>query len=394
MENKYFARLSLLTASLIAVSSFFDPFVSYNGLSWHYLPVRAFIVFSFLALYFLSRKRKVPTLLSYDLFGYLLYFLAFYGMIYIGPSYTFCFMHCFIAVAINTQTTPKRFAFQWAIGCILCVLGHYFTPQPRVVVTGVNLKLLLCISALMSQLISGLIYIFVTRYRLKINELTEKYALIGKKSSFLIHEIRTPLSRVYSQTHQNESHELLQSINSQTNRILSLIDGVETLIYHPHRLKETFNHFSLQEIKRELLHDFSSYLQAMNIDFKFDIEDETIEVFGNRNLIYQMLKNIITNAIEAIGYQENTRPYIHLISKSIGDKTILIIKNSHSFIPKNSIRKIFEANFSTKPQPTNKGLGLTLAKSIVEVHKGRIQVNSHNDFTEFEITLNSLAMQV
>src|SRR5690606_6028724 len=277
MENKYFARLSLLTASLIAISTIFDPFVSYNGLSWHYLPVRAFIVLSFLALYFLSRKRRVPTLLSYDLFGYLLYFLAFYGMVYIGPIYTFCFMHCFIAVAINTQTTPKRFAVQVIIGFILCVLGHYLTPQPRVVLPDVNIKPLLCISALTSLFISVLIYVFVTRYRLKINELNEKYALIGKKSSFLIHEIRTPLSRVYNQTHQNESHELLQSINSQAKKILSLIDGVESLIYHPQKLNKTFDYFSLEEIKQELLHDFSSYLQAMNIDFKLDFEDESTE---------------------------------------------------------------------------------------------------------------------
>lgn len=388
MENTYFARVCLIAAFLIGLLTFVDFKISYFELQWHYYLVRPFIIISFFLLSYQAKKTKNIPLYYYDIFSFLLYSLAFYGIVYIAPAYTFCFMHVFIAIAITTQTTTYRFVFQSLIGLILCLVGHYLTPEPRIIVAGKTAKPIIFLATFIFQLISGIIYVFVTRYRLEINSLNEKYALIGQKSSFLIHEIKSPLSRVYGQTQLSGEHqEILININNETKRILSIIESVETLIYNPNGLEKTFHQFSLKEIKDETQKEYSQYLDSMNIDFRFDNE-ETI-IFGNKNLIYQLFKNLIENAIEAIGYQKDQRPLIHISSKSFNNKTQIIIRNTHSFIPKNMRKRTFDPHFTTKPTMNNKGLGLSLVNSIVKAHKADIEVNSDLYYTEFIITLNN-----
>lgn len=387
MENTYFARVCLISAFLIGILTFVDFEISYFDLQWHYYLIRPFIVMALLLLSYQAQKRKNIPLYFYDIYSFLLYSLAFYGIVYIAPAYTFCFMHVFIAIGITTQTTTYRFVFQSLIGLILCLSGHYLTPEPRIIVAGKTAKPVIFLAAFIFQLISGIIYVFVTRYRLEINRLNEKYALIGQKSSFLIHEIKSPLSRVYGQTQVSGEHEeIITNINNETKRILSIIESVETLIYNPAGLDKTFHLFSLKEIKEETQKEFSQYLESMNIDFRFDEEGATL--LGNKSLIYQLFKNLIENAIEAIGYQENQRPLIHISSKSFKNKTQISIRNTHSFIPKSIRRRAFDPHFSTKQKVNNKGLGLSLVNSIVKAHKASIEVNSALYYTEFIITFN------
>lgn len=387
MENSFFARTCLISGIIITLLSAVDYQISFFGLQWHYFILRPFIIFSFFLLSYLSSKKTVIPLYYYDLYSLLLYALAFYGMVFIGPPYTFCFMHIFIAIGITTQTTTKRFFIQSIIGFFICLLAHYLTPQPRIVDPTAPIKPLLFLVAFIFQVISGVIYVFVTRYRVEINKLNEQYALIGKKSSFLIHEIKSPLTRVYGQTQSVEGKEILTSINNEARKILSIIESVETLIYRPHHLHETFTKFSLKDIKDEVEKEFSEYLRAMNIKLHFDHLDTSIE--GNINLIYQLFKNIIDNAIEAIGHQSGSIPLIQISAKNLENKVIISIRNTHSYITKKTLNKIFLPHFSTKENIRNKGLGLSLATSIVKAHQGEIKAYSDKDFTEFLITLNT-----
>ena len=385
MENRFFLSTTLVAIVLISLLSFIDPIITYHGLPWHYFVVRPAIILSFLALYLLTKyQRSIPNY-YYDIFSYLLYLLAFYGIIFIGPAYTFAFMHVFITIGIVTQTNVRRFCVQALVGVSLCIIGHYYMQEPRIITQSFSAKPILCLAAIIFQIISTFIYLFVTRFRLKINELNEKYALIGKQSSFLIHEIKTPLARVQGKTYDDRSHELLSDIHQEANRILSLINSVETLIYLPEYLQKNFKTFRLEEINQQLTKDYAAYLKAINITYLFENGDN--EVTGDKNLIYQSFKNLLINAVEAIGFQENQKPLIHITSEKNQDKMMISIKNTHSHIPRNELKRIWEPSFSTKDPSQNKGIGLTLAKSIIEAHKGSITVESNTEFTEFKIAL-------
>lgn len=393
MESKFFARTCKILALLCLILTVVDFKLNFFGLHWHYYVVRAAFIGTLITLSLKSRNKETIPLYYFDIYAYTLFALPLYGMIFVAPAYVFCFMQVFIAIGITSHTTVKRFITQSVVGFAASAIAHYFTPTPRIVAEGVNFKPLIFFSTTVFQIIAGCLYLFVTRFRHRINELNEKYAYIGKRSSFLIHEIKTPLNRIISQTSETDS-PVLNNINAESKRILSIIESVEALIYRPDEIAKTFETFSLNEIKDRVKSDFESFLNAYNIDLKFDNSDVTL--LGNKSLIYQLFKNIIDNAVEAIGYRENERPLIHIKAENASEYLVIRILNTHSSMPKSILKKTFLPHFTTKNKPSNKGLGLPLSKCIVEAHRGRILAHSDQakNITEFEIQIPLTAKNV
>jgi signal transduction histidine kinase len=127
----------------------------------------------------------------------------------------------------------------------------------------------------------------------------------------------------------------------------------------------------------------------MNI--KYDFSGLKGRFYGNKSLLYQLLKNHIVNAIEAIGFRKDETSEIRVNLETVGQNLHLIITNTNSIIPTKDLEKIFEPHFTTKKNQTNKGLGLALSKSIVDAHGGKIKVTSAENKTLFEITLRNFA---
>jgi signal transduction histidine kinase len=122
----------------------------------------------------------------------------------------------------------------------------------------------------------------------------------------------------------------------------------------------------------------------MNI--KYDFSGLKGRFYGNKSLLYQLLKNHVVNAIEAIGFRKDETSEIRVNLEYIGQNLHLIITNTNSFIPPKDMDRIFEPHFTTKKSGVNKGLGLALSKSIVEAHDGKIKASSIENKTSFLIT--------
>jgi signal transduction histidine kinase len=264
------------------------------------------------------------------------------------------------------------------------LVGYAMATEPDFIAPGDSYKPhSLTISSIFFAL--GLsVYFIIMRYQRKVIELNEKFALIGKQSSFLMHEIKNPLNRVVANSSHEFSTELMEDIRRDSQKISGLVSSIETLIHHPEQLTRTFVRFDLSETKDNLLKEYDQYAKSMNITL--ELNELQGSFYGNKYLIYQLIKNMILNAIEAIGYRKDESCLIKVSALKDEKDLNLTVTNTGSSITTRDLGLIFEPHFTTKKNRSNKGLGLTLAKSIVEAHFGKISVYS----TENSVSIQSL----
>lgn len=113
-------------------------------------------------------------------------------------------------------------------------------------------------------------------------------------------------------------------------------------------------------------------LEQKNIDLEIILRETDLSFDADPSLIEQVLINLIVNAIEAVKEQEH--PRIVLSAEPAGKKVILKVADNGAGMPEELLDKIFIPFFSTKK--SGSGIGLSLCKQIVMLHKGNIQVQS------------------
>lgn len=176
-----------------------------------------------------------------------------------------------------------------------------------------------------------------------------------------------------------EINKLIESIKNGTNRTTEIVRGLRT-----------FSRLDEDILKMADIHEgLDSTLILLHNKYKNRIE--IIRNYGNIPLIEcypgqlnQVFMNILSNAVDAIDEKGTIT-----ISTSISDRFIQVsIKDTGQGIPENIREKIFDPFFTTKGVGKGTGLGLSITQSIIEKHKGSINVKSEKEKgTEFIITL-------
>ena len=135
---------------------------------------------------------------------------------------------------------------------------------------------------------------------------------------------------------------------------------------------------NLKEVKIEDL--FSNLLRLMkptmdqkNIQLIIDLKDSDLSLQGDNNLLEQVLINLLVNGIEAT--KERPDALIILAGYVSSDhKTVIKVSDNGTGIPEEVQDKVFVPFFSTKK--SGSGIGLSLCKQIVMMHRGSIQFTS------------------
>jgi signal transduction histidine kinase len=114
-------------------------------------------------------------------------------------------------------------------------------------------------------------------------------------------------------------------------------------------------------------------LEQKNIELDIILKDPDLELEIDTNLIEQVLINLILNATDAV--KEAVHPRILLSAYITGNnKTVIKVSDNGIGISAEVMEKIFVPFFSTRK--TGSGIGLSLCKQIMMLHKGTIKVQS------------------
>ncbi len=134
--------------------------------------------------------------------------------------------------------------------------------------------------------------------------------------------------------------------------------------------------FSLAEMIKELISEFEPFTRASNVELKFRQEPNLPEIFGDPNQIRQAIENLIDNAIRYVKDKGQVEIRLGQKNKSL----YLEIKDNGVGIPKDDQKYIFQKFFRSqnalRHQTQGSGLGLYIAKSIIERSGGKIGFSS------------------
>jgi signal transduction histidine kinase len=220
----------------------------------------------------------------------------------------------------------------------------------------------------------------------------ERHAILAEMASSLAHEIRNPLNLINltadhlgheylpeDEDRKKSYSELISALKAEVQQLNKMVNEFLT-IGRPSRLKKT--EFPLSELFDEVQILVKQQVLAKNISL--DISGNTSETINaDIEQMRLVFLNLLLNAIEAV--QDNGR--ISLSVESVRDQNVLIkvIDNGPGVAPEN-LERIFEPYFSKRPGGT--GLGLPLARRIVEEHGGTITAAGHpGGGAQFEIVL-------
>ena len=173
--------------------------------------------------------------------------------------------------------------------------------------------------------------------------------------------------------HQLELEDLNSGIKTIKNRSEGLLQFAKT-----YRSLSKVTNLNLQRIKiSELFGNIQLLMEpsikAKNINIEFDITPPKLELDIDTHLIEQVLINLILNAVDAVKDQANAK--IKVIATQNPNRDIIIkVYDNGSGIPQDILENIFVPFFTSKA--TGSGIGLSLCKQIMLLHKGRIIVKS------------------
>ncbi|MBC3844865.1 HAMP domain-containing histidine kinase [Winogradskyella echinorum] len=175
----------------------------------------------------------------------------------------------------------------------------------------------------------------------------------------------------------NESHLELEDLNAGIKTIKNRSEGLLQFAKTYRSLSKVTN-LNLQRIKiSELFGNIQLLMEpsikAKNINIEFDITPPKLELDIDTHLIEQVLINLILNAVDAVKDQANAEIKVIATQNSNRDLIIKVYDNG-SGIPQDILENIFVPFFTSKA--TGSGIGLSLCKQIMLLHKGRIIVKS------------------
>jgi signal transduction histidine kinase len=209
-----------------------------------------------------------------------------------------------------------------------------------------------------------------------------------KLLSVMTHEIMNSVAPISSLADTLKNR--LQVSNGEPNAAVDLEDlevGIDTIKRRSEGLlkfAETYrnlNKITTLNLKRvhvrELFANLHQLMQPTfeqkNTELEIILREPELSFEADPNLIEQVLINLIVNAMEAV--KDQPAPRIVLSADSINAKRIVIkVGDNGTGMPEELLEKIFIPFFSTKK--TGSGIGLSLCKQIVMLHKGNIQVQS------------------
>lgn len=221
---------------------------------------------------------------------------------------------------------------------------------------------------------------------------SEKMALIGKLAAEVAHSIRNPMTAIKMRLFSLErSLDLAPAQKEDLEVILLEMKHLDNVVRNflefsrPPKLKK--HPLNISEVVDAVLTLLQKRLELHNITVRRDARQKLPEISADSELLKEAMVNLIVNACDAMP-QGGTLNIMEDIAAAdfLGEAVMVKISDEGTGIPPHLINKIWEPFFSTKEDGT--GLGLPIAKRIINEHGGKITINSiEGKGTEFIIIL-------
>ena len=204
------------------------------------------------------------------------------------------------------------------------------------------------------------------------------------------HELKTPLSVMVASADayfNDKDEKWIYNMKNESERMIKLVTELLDLAKTDGEQEVLMEENNLSDIIESSILTFESLFYDNNIKLNYDITPD-IKMLCNENLIVELMSILIDNAIKHSC--KKGKVFVNLLKKN--KQIILEVKNKGLPIKKEDEEKIFErfykVDISRNRNSNNYGLGLAIAKNIVERHNGKICAHSESGYTTFKVIWN------
>jgi signal transduction histidine kinase len=217
----------------------------------------------------------------------------------------------------------------------------------------------------------------------------DRLALMGELSASFAHEIRNPLGGIQGAAEilskaipeQNQNHEFVQIQLAEIKRLNQVVENYLSLSGAE---VKSFSAYNLVDIIASIRDLIQLSARQHRVDLVFNAHDKDgLWIYGDLIRLRQAFLNIALNGIHAMP-EGGTLKFI--VEPFPDDQKVRItVRDTGKGIPQSIREKIFDPFFSTREKGS--GLGLTIARRIIEDHQGQITFESNGQGTAFFIEL-------
>ncbi len=207
---------------------------------------------------------------------------------------------------------------------------------------------------------------------------TERLAVAGELIAGIAHEIKNPLTSMKGFT------DLLWKRIDDKEFVLKFASIVGSEINRLNTIIERFQSFARPQIGEMSEIELSTLVKEMSEIVTFNLDRNHIvltnqvkpgiKINGTRDLILQVLINIMLNASQALAESEKDSKNIAIFLDLNKDYVDLVVEDNGPGIEEKNITRIFDPFYTTKPKGS--GLGLSISHRIMQEHNGSINIES------------------
>jgi len=210
-------------------------------------------------------------------------------------------------------------------------------------------------------------------------------ATMGELAASLAHELNQPLAAILSNAEAAEAflgderpdlgevRDILADIRADDQRAGEIIRRMRSLLTkQPNEIQD----IDLGHLTSDTLELVKSRASLASVQLWFEKAEDMRPVHGDRIQLQQVILNLLVNAIEATAaFPDGSRVVRVRVSRDGRGRVWLAVRDAGPGIPPDQLDRVFEPFFSTKRE--GMGMGLAIARSIVEAHGGHVVVENN-----------------
>ncbi|HIZ28398.1 MAG TPA: HAMP domain-containing histidine kinase [Candidatus Adamsella sp.] len=227
--------------------------------------------------------------------------------------------------------------------------------------------------------------------------LKEKEKLRNSFITSLTHDLRTPLiaqercltfiSQKFKQMKLEEEYDLAKSLEKNNKHLLRMVNIIlESYSFDSQNQQLSFSSINLSKIVDDCLEKLKPLLIDKNLEVTNSIPQNLPEITADAIALRRVFINLISNAVENLSQNDKIK-----INAVLSDSNLNItVEDNGPGIAKDDMEHIFEQYYTGKSidRKLGSGLGLYVCKKLIELHNGKITVESKvGEYTKFNIQL-------
>ncbi|QGN34996.1 sensor histidine kinase KdpD [Microlunatus sp. Gsoil 973] len=252
-------------------------------------------------------------------------------------------------------------------------------------------------TAMPAELAGVMAELDATRTRLADARAREQAAQYARQQlvQHLSHDLRTPLSGLRAMAEALEDG-MISDIPAAMVQIRATVGRMDTLVADLFELSRVqggppareHKLLSVRELVVDLADEVESSAERSGVALVVDVpEDDRLAISGDADDLVRALGNLVTNAVR---HTSRSGTVTIIAGREPGGDVAVAVSDSCGGIPEPDLPKVFDAGWRgdrSRTAPDGAGLGLAIARGVVESHQGRIAVRNTDDGCRFDVEL-------